>query len=278
MSIRVVDVGARNGLDKRWQPFHQQLEVIAFEPDPIECERLNGLQWPYPIKFLPRALGAHDGEKATLNICKAPGCSSLLRPNLDLVRQFPFGHNMEVVKEYPMVLSRLESVCAVQPDFIKVDTQGTELDVLRGAGRLLDQTIAVELEVEFVPQYERQALFADVDDFMRKQGFVLRGIRRTYWRNQGEHAHPFGGQLIHGDALYLRPELLDSQKGHVILAAYRQHDLLAKFGAHHLIPKEPRLTRTLGKLLSGFSNRELRRFIDRLRPASAGDWHDPDFF
>lgn len=51
----------------------------------------------------------------------------------------------------------METVCTdFQPNLIKVDTQGTELDVLRGAGRLLDDTLAIELDVEFVSQYEGQ--------------------------------------------------------------------------------------------------------------------------
>lgn len=276
--VVLVDVGARDGIDSRWKPFHQHLDVIAFEPDPFECERLNRSNWPYPIKFMPLALGATDGEKVTLNICKNPGCSSLLRPNLALCRDFPYGQQMEVVGQHHMTLSRLDSVCSVQPDVIKVDTQGTELDILRGAGALLDHTMAVELEVEFAPQYEGQPLFGDIDSYMRQRGFMLRGLRRSYWRNAADYAHAHGGQLIHGDALYLRPERMNCPKGHIILAAYRQFDLLARYGARHLIPEESGMIKVLGKLVSSWNNRELRRFVDRLRPTWATDWHDPDFF
>src|SRR5262245_9113584 len=167
----LVDVGARGGIDERWQPFHGHLSVVGFEPDPVECERLNKQKFPYEIRFIPKALGAENGIQATLNICKKPGCSSLLTPNYELCNQFEFGQsNMEIVGTYPMTLSRLDSACDVQPDILKIDTQGTELDILKGAGRLLDRTFAVELEVEFVPQYQNQALFADIDAFMRSQG------------------------------------------------------------------------------------------------------------
>ena len=177
-----------------------------------------------------------------------------------------------------MVLSRMDSVVDFQPDVIKIDTQGTEIDVLEGAGRLLDETIAVDLEVEFVDQYKGQPLFADIDAFMRSAGFLLRGLRRTYWRNSMKATHCFGGQILHGDALYVRHEALDCPKGHVILAAYRQFDLLDRFGASHLIPSEKLAIRILSRLLGGFPNRELRRFVDRIRPPQASDWHDPDFF
>lgn len=277
--VRLLDVGARGGIDSRWRPFYENIDVLAFEPDPEECASLNSKSFPYSIRFLPVALGASDGEQATLQICKQPGCSSLLQPNMEFCSNFPYGPAMEVVGEHPLVLSRMDTVCKnFSPDVIKVDTQGTELDVLRGAGNLLDSVIAIELEVEFVPQYIGQSLFSDVDSFMRQQGFMLRGLRRTNWRTTANYVHPYGGQLVHGDVLYLKPQLIDCSKGHIILAAYRQFDLLASLGATNLIPKEPAIVRILSRLLEGFSNRELRRFIDRLRPPAATDWHDPDFF
>ena len=277
--IKLIDVGARGGIDARWNPYYEYLDVMGFEPDPDECAALNAKRFPYSIVFLPEALGARNDEKATLYICKSPGCSSLLKPNMNLCASYAYGEAMDVVGKHTVTLNRMDTVCKnFQPDVMKVDTQGTELDVLIGAGQLLDNVLAVELEVEFVPQYQDQPLFSDVDAFMRDQGFQLRGIRRTFWREKADHVHSFGGQLIHGDALYLRPERLDCPKGHIILAAYRQFDMLACFGAKHLIPKEPFLLGVASRVLSRFSNREMRRFVDRLCPPSSTDWHDPDFF
>lgn len=278
-TIRLIDVGARGGIDRRWTPHYSKMEVMAFEPDPTECTALNTRPFPYSVRFLPFALGAADGQQATLRICKQPGCSSLLQPNTEFCKQYFYGPAMEVVDELQVTLHRMDTVCKdFVPDVIKVDTQGTELDILRGAGKLLDDAMAVELEVEFVPQYLGQSLFSDVDSFMRQQGFMLRGLRRTNWRATGDHVHPYGGQIVHGDALYLRPGSLNSPKGHRILAAYRQYDLLTHFKATSLIPRESVAVRFASRLLRGFSNRELRRLVDRLRPAAATDWHDPDFF
>ncbi|MFZ4698717.1 MAG: FkbM family methyltransferase [Candidatus Methylumidiphilus sp.] len=277
--IKLIDVGARGGINPRWKPHYGMLEVLAFEPDPDECAALNSECHPYSIQFLPAALGAQDGQQAILFICRQPGCSSLLKPNMELCSMYPYSKAMEVVGEYPITLKRMDTVCQdFQADVMKIDTQGTELDVLRGAGRLLDSVLAVELEVEFVPQYHGQSLFSDVDFFMRQQGFTLRGLRRSYWRTRGVPMHSHGGQIIHGDALYLRPDRMNCQKGHIILSAYRQYDLLAHFGASHLIPRKSLFLRLASKLLSRYPNRDLRRLVDLLRPADATDWHDPDFF
>ena len=57
--------------------------------------------------------------------------------------------------------------------FLKLDTQGSELDILRGAGTALDRCLGIEIEVEFVPIYVGQPLFADVDQWLRARGFLL---------------------------------------------------------------------------------------------------------
>lgn len=278
--LRLIDVGARGGIPERWAPFYGDLDVLAFEPDPDECSRLNSQPHKYSIRYLPVALGARDGEQARLYVCRSPGCSSLLRPNTEFCSVYPYGEAMQIVGTLDLRLQRMDTVCgSFQPDVIKIDTQGTEIEVLRGAGHLLDTTLAVELEVEFVPQYLGQSLFADVDSFMREHGFTLRGLRRDYWRTKATQTHAHGGQIIHGDALYIRREKIDSPKGHLILSAYRQYDLLAHFGAHQLVPKEPVWVRMASRVLAWWQpHRELRRFVDRLRPANATDWHDPDFF
>lgn len=277
--IRLIDVGVRGGISDRWKAFYEIMDVMAFEPDPAECEKLDSVAYPYSIKFIPAALGERDGQEARLFICRQPGCSSNLEPNIELCRNYPYGKAMEVVGERRVILQRMDTVCGdFRPDVMKIDTQGTELDVLKGAGELLESALAVELEVEFVSQYRDQPLFADVDSFMRGKGFALRGLRRSYWRTRAEQVHSDGGQIIHGDALYYRPERIDCPKGHIILAAYRQYDLLAHFGALDLIPRKSVFQRLAGRILSRFSNRGLRRFVDGLRPAEAEDWHDPDFF
>jgi hypothetical protein len=116
---------------------------------------------------------------------------------------------------------------------------------------------------------------------MRQRGFTLRGIRRSYWRAKAKLIHSHGGQIIHGDALYLRPERLNCQKGHIILSAYRQYDLLAYYGASHLIPRTSLVSRLIARLLSRYSRyskNSLRSIVDGLRTPNIWDWHDPDFF
>jgi hypothetical protein len=91
-------------------------------------------------------------------------------------------------------------------DFLHLDTQGTELDILQGAqGILSSSVVCVKCEVEFAPIYEGQALFGDVDAFLRQHGFVLFDLSRSRYRRAGFPNDALTrGQLLWGDAIYLK--------------------------------------------------------------------------
>ena len=90
-------------------------------------------------------------------------------------------------------------------DFIKIDTQGHELSILKGGVDYLDNVIGLEIEVEFSPLYRGQPLFGDVDSFVRGYGFELFDIKRYFWKRK-DAVDTVGqkGQLVFGDALYLK--------------------------------------------------------------------------
>jgi len=317
--ITLVDIGARGGIDSKWDKLSPFLKVVGFEPEKEECQRINESSGSlsYSMECLPFALGETDNTEATLNVCIKPGCSSIYEPNWDFVNQFNFAPHMEVISSFKMFMTTLDNVCNnhhIVPDCIKVDTQGTELDIFKGAKNTLGKVKFIELEVEFNPQYKNQPLFSDVDLYLREQGFMLLGLRRTCWRRVNSNdlpKSPFGGQIIHGDAIYYNADFLgdfdkasikDILKFCLILSAYKQDDLILYiFGKKYIALNDlthdekykiinsllntptfgPKL---LSKVLNVLRKRifiphvSLRRFIDAMQNKNAKDWHDPDFF
>nr|WP_315425011.1 FkbM family methyltransferase [uncultured Pedobacter sp.] len=73
-----------------------------------------------------------------------------------------------------------------KPDFIKIDTQGFELEILKGAAKTLQSAKAVLLEVSFLNIYKGAPLAYEVIAFMEKNSFVVYDIcslmRRSYDR------------------------------------------------------------------------------------------------
>jgi hypothetical protein len=62
---------------------------------------------------------------------------------------------------------------------LKIDTQGFELEVLRGSANLLPDILAVYCEVSFVPLYKGQPLASEIIHFLKESGFDLRGVYNT---------------------------------------------------------------------------------------------------
>ena len=91
-------------------------------------------------------------------------------------------------------------------DFIKIDTQGGELNVLEGGKLFKDNLVGLETEIEFVEIYN-QPLFSDVETFIRQNlGLELWDIEKLIGSiPQSHYKNPTKGRLIFGDALFLRP-------------------------------------------------------------------------
>jgi FkbM family methyltransferase len=174
----VVDIGAML-VEGQTDPFARlselgQLRVIGFEPQIDECKKLNALARS-GRSYLPYAIA--NGERRTLYVTNTGMTSSLLRPNLSVAKLFNnLAELMQVVATPEIDTVRLDDVAEIRQhgcDLLKLDTQGSEAEILGHACRILEKCLIVQCEVEFVQLYEGQTLFADVDRLLRESGFMF---------------------------------------------------------------------------------------------------------
>jgi FkbM family methyltransferase len=214
-----------------------QLKFVGFEPDSEEYNRLASQNTP-GFTYFNAAVGGRD-ERRVLYVTRNAGCSSLLPPNQALYGQFKdCSADLEVIAKKDVDTISLDAFLPKSGiatiDFLHLDTQGTELDILRGASGFLSSSIVgVKCEVEFAPLYEGQALFGDVDAYLREHGFVLFDLSRSRYRRAGFPDNALTrGQLLWGDAIYLRDYRCFAEAGNqlalfklCLLAAHLQfHD------------------------------------------------------
>jgi FkbM family methyltransferase len=251
----VVDVGCRWGFADTWEQLGDRCRTIGFEPDYDECERLRTRYRERPwVEIVPHALGSEPGT-AMLHITREPACSSLYEPLDDIVDRHPRLEPQRLAARQQIELITLDDWCErkglERVDLIKLDTQGSELDVLRGAARALDGVSAVQTEVEFNPMYEGQPLYGDMDAFLRDRGFVLwqldnlshhrqRGARSAL-RQSTEYfdwdAAQFSrrpGQLFWADALFVRTDVARPERAMPWREALRRACLTAALGLDDL--------------------------------------------
>ena len=203
----LVDVGAAGGISDRWQQANKHLKTIGFEPDERTFQKLTK-QGYNDIKY--QNIGVLDKQdKVKLYLMKKPTCSSVLPPNIEFLNEFPNPERFDIVNHAKITVNTLDSqlkqMNCSDVDFIKIDTQGSELFVLKGASNILKNAVfGVEVEVEFVSLYKNQPLFSDIDVFLRRFSFQLFDIKRCYWkRTIGQNTYG-KGQIIYANVLYLK--------------------------------------------------------------------------
>lgn len=202
------DVGARDGLSPAWEMLaHLQLiKAYGFDPAADHIEELRSRN--DPVEYLPIALGDCNDRKRLIHTFM-PGCSSFLEPNFDLLQHYPASKIFEVVGESEVEVRTIEHLVNTNvvppPRILKLDTQGFELPVLKGALAVLPHVICIELETQFKPLYRGQALFPEVKGFLDDQGFILRQLSVN---------GPYEGEFLEANAYFSRRPTLD---GHLDL-------------------------------------------------------------
>ena len=208
--INLIDIGASGRLDRKWRPVQKLVNLVGFDPNQEECERLSLARHNLnSARYLPYAVGGED-QSATLYKTDSIYCYSLLEPKESWLSRFSFGHLFRVNETEPLRTHRFADIpelANLDVDAIKIDTQGLELPILSNAERLLDRAFFVETETGFVENYHGETTYAQIDEFMRDQGFLLFDInvRHRISRDNEFQRCPTGHeQILWCEATWLR--------------------------------------------------------------------------
>ena len=235
--------------------FSRDIVNILYEADEKCALEMIGQNTNENFHVLPYCLGLED-RIGKLHITNNPYASSNLKPNPEYDAYYcevklageidgvpmqdarydaVYGNENRVVEVRDVMIRSLDALVRegkvpgnLMPDFISLDTQGSELDILRGAETTFrDHCIALATEIEFHPMYEGQALFSNIFDFALRHGFHFAGF--TYLQEISPKRMPVGarakGFLAFGDALFLRR--IDGVKL-IARSANEQHLMLLK--------------------------------------------------
>jgi FkbM family methyltransferase len=177
----VLDVGAGDG---EYGVFLRQNgyqgHIISFEPVSASFEVLarrcaHDPKW----RAYRYALGS-ESTTAAINVTKGPGYSSFLRPTEHALATFA-----------PSVVERTETVEVRRLDdvldgllaeieaarvFLKLTTQGQDLDVARGAEQCLGRVLALQAELSLQPIYEGAIDFSQAIADLNRAGFAVSGF------------------------------------------------------------------------------------------------------
>jgi FkbM family methyltransferase len=138
------------------------------------------------------ALGA-EAESRDINVCSFSDASSFL----EFTAEGKLLQGLEMVANERLEVAVLDEYVSAHslplPDLIKLDVQGYELQVLKGAERCLQHAQAIIAEVSFRELYKGQSLFNDVVEFCARHKFFV---------SAAGHGTAIGERLTQTDLLF----------------------------------------------------------------------------
>ncbi len=176
-----LDVGANNGKYRdflRAQLYYNH-QIISFEPirKNVDLMRKRAINDPY-WTILPYAIGADDCER-DFNIMQHDGYSSFHLPGEN---QFGLRGNV-VARQERVIMKRLDTALSEvldlsrsPPIFLKMDTQGYDLEVLKGAEQTLQRVVGLQSEVPVLQLYEGMPDFCTCIRSLTEAGFDIAGF------------------------------------------------------------------------------------------------------
>ncbi len=212
-NLKVIDIGARGGSMKQLALLAPFTHYYAFEANDEEAEALKSTfkkdnLWGN-FTVIPKAVLSKEGM-ATLYITKQPGLSSMLKPNYAVIDKYYDNPDFRIESKINVPTISLDRAAELyefqDACFLKVDTQGTELDILKSGKKILkDSVLAVYVEVEFQPFYMKQPLFSDVDVYLRELGFSMFDLHRALLRRGTDQKDFYSRrQVVWAHALYMK--------------------------------------------------------------------------
>lgn len=241
VSPTVVDIGARNGIHLLPAAYNKNSTLVGFEANPVEYEKLinnttdsrkAGLETPAFKKAEYHNYAAWDSETdRNFYVTVGAGACTMMGETLPAVagrmylgypssdprsrKSFREVHG-EVRKVIPMHTKRLDDMLGADRvvDLLKIDVEGAELRVMKGAEGLFDNQNVLFVYTEFValPYYADHPVFGDQHAFLRDKGLRLMDIElgHAYYRRENGAIPIMGDRpMLHaGDACFaLDPDL-----------------------------------------------------------------------
>lgn len=197
----IVDVGAASGIvSEKFALQFPENKVMSFEPIANSYQQLEAVALKCKnVKPFHAALGA-EKKQITINISHRSTSSSLYEINEQISDSY-FAENLKKEKSEQVEVYRMDEVIGSNEKIalIKLDVQGFELEVLKGAGKVLDQTALVLTEVMNHDFYVGAPGYFDIDNYLREAGFAILDIIPSIRRNE---------KLMEWDVIYYNKSIV----------------------------------------------------------------------
>ena len=180
-----LDVGAQGGFNSDQffpKKYNQYFDTILVDPlkNSLDKEKSNHI--------INKGLWSSKCSKKLYILGKRPGSTSMYEPNTNSLNIYGFKKEelklFEVSKtevvECDTLSSSLNKLNLKDLDYLKIDTQGAELEILKGLGDF--RPLIIKCEVQIFPMYKDQPYWTEVTNYLYKLGYII-----IEWKKIGSH-------------------------------------------------------------------------------------------
>jgi len=180
--------------------------IISFEPNPRLAAILREKARHDPGWFVEEAALGSTAGRATLNVTAQDHFSSLHTPKTTETSLFAKATailcTVDInISTIEAELSNYRKKLGFERPFLKMDTQGHDVEVALGAGEMLSEFVGFQSELAIRRIYDDTVSYCDALKFYADRGFVL----SAFVPNNAGH-FPY---LIETDCIMLRKDLID---------------------------------------------------------------------
>ena len=249
-----LDVGAQGGFfnggifAKKYNSF---FKPIAVEPISSEAEKLNKQNY----NVIPKGFWKENCKKILYILGKRSGSSSMYKPSKDNYDLYNFKKKdfslfditNEVEVECTTVNESLNKLNIKHLDFLKIDTQGSELEILKGLGEY--RPLMMKVEVQVISMYENVPNWGDLINHLYELNYIT-----CEWQEIGFHVTKSPVEM---DMIFIPNYLNDSGKKLILSREKEFVSLMLIFG--HI-----KLLQVISEKLNFSMNLEVKKLRDKL--------------
>lgn len=206
----LLDVGSNLGQYAMWvRSPHVGFRgrIVSFEPAAAQYASLSGTALGDDLwRCYNLALGPDNGT-ANLHIARDSEATSILHPTGEHLRSFPDATKTAIERVPMRSLTSLWDELQIGAGarvYLKIDVEGFELGVLRGAEAILDRIALIELELSIAEMYVGGAPVIETLDHLNRSGFTPLAIEQ----NGGDDSST--GQQLMCDGIFRHVNSSDS--------------------------------------------------------------------
>jgi len=176
-------------------------KIVSIEPIPSihQILKKNAEKYPNWEVYECTALGDQEGE-ISFNISKNYASSSALILKEEYQEVSPETKLIDKIYVNKTTLNNIYQNLHLSQQSVglKIDTQGYEMEILKGAEKMLDKCKWIQVELSLEELYEGQPLYMDVINYLGRFGFILKHINEGY-------TNPKNGMRLQFDGVFIKP-------------------------------------------------------------------------